>query len=85
MREAGTGAGVLALLVDLEVLAELVSIGTLFVFCMVAAGVLWRRYNDPEHFSVTGIPVRLAGIAVFSLGAPTGLDPLVFFTSSIYP
>ncbi len=35
-------AGFLALLVDIELLAELVSIGTLVVFCMVDAGVIFK-------------------------------------------
>lgn len=35
-------AGLLALLFDIEVLAELVSIGTLVVFTMVCGGVLYR-------------------------------------------
>ncbi len=35
-------AGILALFFDIEVLAELVSIGTLVVFAMVCAGVLFR-------------------------------------------
>jgi len=35
-------AGVLALLFDIEQLAKLVSIGTLVVFTMVCAGVVFR-------------------------------------------
>jgi hypothetical protein len=35
-----SAAGLLALLVDINALAQLVSIGTLFVFFMVSAGVL---------------------------------------------
>lgn len=35
-------AGFLALFIDIELLAELVSIGTLVVFAMVCAGVLFR-------------------------------------------
>ena len=35
-------AGLLALLFDIEILAELVSIGTLVVFSAVCAGVLFR-------------------------------------------
>jgi hypothetical protein len=36
-------AGVLALLFDIEILAELVSIGALVVFTMVNCGILFRR------------------------------------------
>eukprot|EP00884_Botryococcus_braunii_P001078 jgi/Botrbrau1/10971/Bobra.0383s0025.1 len=64
----GLSSGLLALLVDLEVLAELVSIGTLFVFSMLSAGVLWRRYHNPERPTWTAIPLRLAALALFSLG-----------------
>ena len=39
---SGGVAGVLALLLDIEVLADLVSIGTLFVFFAVCAAVVFR-------------------------------------------
>ena len=35
-------AGILALLFDIDVLSELVSIGTLMVFVMVCSGILFR-------------------------------------------
>jgi amino acid transporter len=44
---------VLALLVDINALAQLVSIGTLFVFFMVSAGVLqvrWQTTSRSIHF-----------------------------------
>ncbi|KAG2487845.1 hypothetical protein HYH03_013562 [Edaphochlamys debaryana] len=47
-------AGFLALFIDIELLAELVSIGTLVVFCSVCAGVLFRRY----HVHGSGEPLR---------------------------
>ncbi len=61
-------AGVLALLFEIEVLAELVSIGTLFVFFMVCSGVLYRRY----HITGAGQPAgpvlwRLLAVALASV------------------
>lgn len=45
-RNSKASAGLFALFIDIEVLASLVSIGTLFVFYCVCAGVLMRRYHD---------------------------------------
>eukprot|EP00198_Chlamydomonas_reinhardtii_P000349 XP_001689684.1 cationic amino acid transporter 2 [Chlamydomonas reinhardtii] len=47
-------AGFLALFIEIELLAELVSIGTLVVFCSVCAGVLFRRY----YVHGSGEPLR---------------------------
>ena len=64
----------LALLVDLETLAELVSVGTLFVFFCVSAGLIWRRYcrdgdsSDPERSQQ--VAIRLGTIVACSFGAP---------------
>ncbi len=55
---------------DLEVLAELVSIGTLFAFFAVSAGLIWRRYTgsgqSPENALETG--KRLGAVVALSLG-----------------
>jgi APA family basic amino acid/polyamine antiporter len=63
-------AGLLAVLVDLEVLAELVSIGTLFAFFAVSAGLIWRRCTgsglSPDQAPETGR--RLGAVIVLSLG-----------------
>ena len=45
----GTVVAALAALVPLEVLAELVNIGTLFAFILVAASVLFLRRRDPDR------------------------------------
>ena len=58
-------AGLLALLFDIEVLAELVSIGTLVVFAMVCSGVLFRRYWGRG----VGEPVRPVGLRIIALCA----------------
>lgn len=66
--------GALALLVDLETLAELVSIGTLFVFFCVCAGLIWRRYcgsgttNDSTQHA-PAVAKRLGVIIAASFGA----------------
>jgi APA family basic amino acid/polyamine antiporter len=65
--------GLLALLVDLEALAELVSIGTLFVFGAVAAGLVWRRCVDgrvPDQAVRT--VWRLLAVVTASLGKAPG-------------
>lgn len=44
----GATAGLFAFLVDIDILAQLVSIGTLCIFCFVCAAVLARRYAPAE-------------------------------------
>ena len=63
------GAGALALLVDINALAQLVSIGTLFVFYMVDAGVLVRRYYEPGSGNWRALAARFAAMLAFNLGA----------------
>ena len=60
-------AGLLALLMDLESLTELVSIGTLFVFFAISAAVLWRRHYDPGQ-SAMGLAWRLIAICLLASG-----------------
>lgn len=43
----GAVSAVLALFVPLEELSDLTSMGALFAFCVVSAGVLFRRYYQP--------------------------------------
>lgn len=59
-------AGLLSFLFDIEILAELVSIGTLFVFACVCAAVLWRRYRVEER---PALPLgwRLAAVVLLSV------------------
>jgi len=63
----GLSAGVLALLVDIDALAQLVSIGTLCVFCFVCAAVLARRYMPPEPAPRAPVLWRVAGVAASAL------------------
>jgi APA family basic amino acid/polyamine antiporter len=79
--------GVLSAFVPLTVLAELVNIGTLFAFILVAAGVLFLRRRDPDRerpFRVPLVPVvpllAIAGCIalIASLDATTVLRFLVW-------
>ncbi len=64
-------AGLLALLVDLESLAQLVSIGTLAVFFCVCLGCLRRRYYEPGKNSMAPFVWRCAMMTLFNIGAHT--------------
>ena len=58
----GACAGLLALIVDIDALAQLVSIGTLCVFCFVCAAVLARRYCPAEGPGWRPVLLRVAGL-----------------------
>lgn len=62
-------SGVCALLVDLEVLADLVSVGILSCFLLVAAACIWRRYagNGADHAAGWGLVTHLSTIVAASL------------------
>ena len=62
--------GALALVASLETLATMVSVGALFVFLCVSAGVLWRRYRAPAPAPAAGLATHLATLCALSLGAP---------------
>jgi hypothetical protein len=62
-------AGLLALLVDLESLAQLVSIGTLFVFFCVCLGCLRRRFYEPGKNSMAPFVWRCVIMTLFNIGA----------------
>jgi len=73
LRQGGcTRAGALALVADLETLAAMVSVGALFVFLCVAAGVLWRRCRAPAPAPARGLAAHLAALIALSLGARRG-------------
>ena len=63
----GLSAGALALLVDIDALAQLVSIGTLCVFCFVCAAVLARRYMPPDPAPRRPVLLRVVGVAASAL------------------
>ncbi|WP_214405797.1 amino acid permease [Pseudonocardia lacus] len=68
----GTAVALMAALIPLSELAELVNIGTLFAFVLVAIGVLVLRRTRPDlprAFRVPGVPVvpALAALASFYL------------------
>ena len=63
----GVTTGVLSLLVDIEILAQLVSIGTLAIFASVCAGLLARRHTPEGDVSVhdrTPALLRCFGLVV---------------------
>jgi hypothetical protein len=63
-------AGTLALLVDISTLAQLVSIGTLFVFFMVDFGVLVRRFCKPDTTGWAAFLWRALPMLLFNIGDP---------------
>lgn len=63
--------------INLNILAELVNIGTLTAFILVSAGVLWMRRKDPEAyrgFRVPGVPVTPIISIVFCIALIAGLN-----------
>ena len=61
-------AGLMAFAVDLEVLAAMVSVGTLATFFMISFGTLWRRYHSAKQPLRPLLAAQLAGIVLGSLG-----------------
>jgi hypothetical protein len=68
LRPLARSKGVLALAVDLESLAELVSVGTLITFYCTAAAVLWRRHCDGTRDGQRRTAQRLGATAALSFG-----------------
>lgn len=65
----GLSAGLLTFFFDIEVLAELVSIGTLFVFSVVAGSILIKHYRKDEGIgtNVPYIVIRITLQVVLSI------------------
>jgi APA family basic amino acid/polyamine antiporter len=83
----GTFAAVLAGLFPIDILGHLVSIGTLFAFIIVCAGVLVLRYQNPDApraFRTPWTPwvpilgILNCGYLMWGLGAETWLRLLVW-------
>ncbi|KRL98775.1 amino acid transporter [Liquorilactobacillus satsumensis DSM 16230 = JCM 12392] len=63
--------------INLNILAELVNIGTLTAFILVSAGILWMRKSHPElhrGFRAPGVPVTPVIAIVFCLVLIAGLN-----------
>ncbi|CAI7887293.1 unnamed protein product [Closterium sp. NIES-53] len=67
----GVATGVIALLVDLETLATMVSIGTLLIFLMVALALLLHRYHPRVTLPPPLAPIPAAASAADSAAAHT--------------
>jgi APA family basic amino acid/polyamine antiporter len=78
----GTGAAILTLIVPLDVLLDLVNIGTLSAFAIVCAGVLYLRYKRPDlprAFRVPFVPLfPILGILSSAFLAVFGLTTLTW-------
>ena len=64
----------MAFAIDLEVLAALVSVGTLATFFMISFGTLWRRYVDVKQPLSPALMAQLFGMIICSLGGPYKID-----------
>ncbi len=64
-------------LINLNILAELVNIGTLTAFTLVSAGILWMRHTHPElhrGFKAPGVPFTPIVAIFFCLTLVAGLN-----------
>ena len=78
----GTAIAILTLIVPLDVLLDLVNIGTLFAFAIVCAGVIylrWKRPDLPRPFRVPFVPLfPILGILFSGFLAVFGLTTLTW-------
>ncbi|SPE09204.1 putative amino acid permease YhdG [Lactiplantibacillus plantarum] len=64
-------------LINLNILSELVNIGTLTAFILVSAGVLWMRHSHPElhrGFKAPGVPFTPIIAIIFCITLIAGLN-----------
>jgi amino acid transporter len=67
----GVLTGLIALLTDFATLANMVSIGTLFIFFVVAASLIFRRTHVPGLTSPWLPLIHIVLITGFSIGMST--------------
>ena len=71
----GILSSLLAFFIDIDILATLVSIGTLFVFALVCAAVLMRRYSSPNvSGSRRSTLLRIGLVVLTSLATTTAYN-----------
>lgn len=64
------------LLLNLDILADMVSVGTLFVLCLVCSGVLWRRHyttERPENKKWVAVLLTVISASSFGEGLTSSL------------
>jgi basic amino acid/polyamine antiporter, APA family len=84
----GIVVALLAFVVPLDVLLELVNIGTFSAFIIVCAGVIWLRYRRPDlprPFRSPFVPLfPLCGIALCVFLSTVGLGPYTWLRFAIW-